>query len=88
MLRGQGSNLRPIDYTFLPITEKRGLYHHRFSMRGASSCFRRCTPLRDSLYTFLEIPLWAWLGIALAIAIGFPRIHLVLRAEFLLQAAF
>lgn len=88
LLRGQDSNLRPIDYTFLLVTEKRGLYHHRFSMRGASNDTCRCTPLRDSLYTFRGIPPKAWLGIALACAIGVPRIHLVLRIGFLLQAAF
>ena len=39
MLRGQDSNLRPIDYTNPDVSKGRGLYHHPLGVEGASPDF-------------------------------------------------
>ncbi len=91
MLREQDSNLRPIDYTYPIITEWGGLYHHRcwyMTVQGASNVLRHSTPRGDSLWTFNQITLKAWLLIALGLTVGVPAIHLVFNIDFSIRLLF
>ncbi len=91
-LRGWDSNPRPIDYTCLPVSQKGGLYHHRFfTVQGASHPdIRDSTPKRivSEPSRHQQRSCWrAWLLITLPYGVGLPAIHPVFIPAFPQEAA-
>src|SRR3989338_4505577 len=93
-LREQDSNLQPTPYIAPYVSKRDGLYHHRFSVRGASHSGIPRTVLpfgivsEPSRQQCCRIALGG-LGCCFptSFMFGLPAIHLVFIPEFLREAA-